>query len=313
MKLPFIVFSILAAATVQAQSTTATPAADAAKPATAFVPLMGQAVTSMPANPSLPTLWLIGDSTVRNGSKGDGSNMNQWGWGAPLEYYFDLKKINVINRAYGGTSSRSFYNQQWKKMVGDIKKGDIVIMQFGANDNGSPATGKGAIKGVGDETQEVNGETIHTFGWYMEQYVKETRDKGATPIIASLTPRKKWNADGTRLIGDSTTHGGWAAQAAKESNAQFVDLNELICLKYGQLGKEKVDSLYVPSPTESLHTGWDGAVVNAECVVSGLKALKDDPLADYFSERGKFVTAVDVSKPADAKPAASAATATATK
>ena len=27
----------------------------------------------------LPTLWLIGDSTVRNGSKGDGSTGGQWG------------------------------------------------------------------------------------------------------------------------------------------------------------------------------------------------------------------------------------------
>jgi rhamnogalacturonan acetylesterase len=35
-----------------------------------------------PANPKLPTLWLVGDSTVRNGH-GDGAN-GQWGWGEPL-------------------------------------------------------------------------------------------------------------------------------------------------------------------------------------------------------------------------------------
>ena len=43
-------------------------------------------------NEKLPTLWLMGDSTVRNGSFGDGTNMNQWGWGAPLVAYFDLER-----------------------------------------------------------------------------------------------------------------------------------------------------------------------------------------------------------------------------
>jgi hypothetical protein len=55
-----------------------------------------------PANPDLPTLFLIGDSTVRNG-RGDGSN-GQWGWGEPLVEYFDPAKINVVNRAVGGLS-----------------------------------------------------------------------------------------------------------------------------------------------------------------------------------------------------------------
>ena len=45
-------------------------------------------------------------------------------------------------------------------------------------------------------------------------------------------------------------------------------------------------------------TGWDGAIVNAECVLAGLKALKGDPFASYFSERAKPVAAADLTKPA---------------
>ena len=295
-----------------------TPAADSAKasssdfprytqmgqpPAPAGAPGDGRYFPPVPRDAKLPTFWLIGDSTVRNGTLGDGTNMGQWGWGATLPYYFDLQKINVVNRAFGGTSSRSFYDGFfWKNLQPQIKKGDFVILQFGANDNGAAS-----IPGVGDDTHESNGTTLHSFGWYLTQFVKETRAQGATPIIASLTPRKKWNADGTRLIGDRGTHAGWAAQVAKDTGTLFVDLNELICVRYGQLGKAKVDTLYVPSPTESLHTGWDGAVVNAECVISGLKALKDDPLADYFSDRGKAVLAVEVSQAVEAKPAAATA------
>ena len=60
---------------------------------------------------------------------------------------------------------------------------------------------------------------------------------------------------------------------------------ELIARKYETLGPEKVDSLYVPSPTERLHTGWDGAVINAEAVITGLKQLPNNPLATFIRAR----------------------------
>src|SRR5260370_2695015 len=58
-----------------------------------------------PADPRLPTLFLVGDSTVRNGHA-DGAG-GQWGWGEPLVDLFDAGKINVDNRAIGGPSRPS--------------------------------------------------------------------------------------------------------------------------------------------------------------------------------------------------------------
>jgi lysophospholipase L1-like esterase len=245
----------------------------------------GQYIPPTPARPALPTLWIIGDSTVRNGTLGDNSNMNQWGWGAPIVAYFDLDKINVVNRAFGGTSSRSFYNGPfWKDLRPQIKKGDFLLLQFGANDNGN----RGGLRGNGEETQSVeqNGQTeiVHTFGWYLRQFVNETREQGGTAIICSLTPRKGWTPDG-HFRRDNTTHVAWAADAAKVANAPFIDLYELIARKYETLGPEKVTPLYVPSPNEGLHTGWDGAVVNAEQVIAGLKQLANNPLAPFLRTR----------------------------
>jgi lysophospholipase L1-like esterase len=315
MKTILMALGFLSAVAVHAQnSTAAEPAASpsaAAAPAIAIsdIPRSTQMGTGpapagatgggkysppVPANAKLPTLWIIGDSTVRNGTLGDGSNLGQWGWGAPLVAYFDPAKINVVNRAFGGTSSRSFYNGFfWKNLAPQIKPGDFVMMQFGANDNGT----KGGMSGVGDETQvSKTGEVVHTFGWYLKQFIKETRDKGATPIVVSLTPHKKWSADG-HLARDSMTHAGWAAEAAQETGTAYVDLNEVIARKYDELGKAKVDTLYVPSPKEALHTGWDGAVVNAGCVIAGLKGLTNDPLAGYFSAKAAGIAPVDTSKP----------------
>jgi rhamnogalacturonan acetylesterase len=244
----------------------------------------GRYVPPVPAKADLPTLWLIGDSTVRNGSKGDNGPDGQWGWGGPITAYFDLNKINVVNRALGGTSSRSFYNGNlWKDIKPLIKKGDFVMMQFGANDNGS----KGALKGTDDKTEVQGEETVHTFGWYLKQYVQETRAQGATPIICSLTPRKRWSEDGKFQGGGS--HADWAEQIAKETNTFFVPLNTIISQTYEKLGREKVDTLFVPSPKENLHTGWDGAVVNAECVIAGLKALPGDPFGQFFSQRAQAI------------------------
>lgn len=252
----------------------------------------GRYVAPVPARKNLPTLWLIGDSTVRNGSKGDNGPDGQWGWGGPITAYFDLDKINVVNRAMGGTSSRSFYTGEWWKNTRPlVRKGDFVMMQFGANDNGG-AKGKGALRGVGDNTEMNGEEVVHSFGWYLRQYVEEIRAAGATPIICSLTPRKAWTEDGKFRRGGG--HAEWAGQVAESTDTLFVPLNEIIGARYEELGERKVDQLYVPTPKEKLHPGWDGAVVNAECVIAGLKALEKDPFKWFYSKRA---AAIDPWKP----------------
>lgn len=257
-------------------------------------PWNGRYTPPVPADPGLPTLWLIGDSTVRNGTTGDNGATGQWGWGAPITIYFDLKKINVVNRAFGGTSSRTFYNGFfWKDLKPRIRKGDFVIMQFGANDNGG-AKGKGGLNGIGEETELNNDETVHTFGWYLRQFVAETRAQGATPLICSLTPRKGWSPDGKQFKRDTGRHAAWAEQVARDTHTPFIPLSEIISLRYEEIGAAKVESFYVPSPKENLHTGWDGAVVNAGCVVSGLKALNVDPLEKFLSPRAATIPAAKV-------------------
>src|SRR6202012_3386349 len=109
--------------------------------------------------------------------------------------------------------------------------------------------------------------------------------------ICSLTPRKNWTTDG-HFRRDNTTHAAWAGEVAKSTGTPFVGLYELIARKYESLGQEKVTWLSVPSPKENLHTGWDGAVINTQCVIAGLKELKENPLAPYFSARANDVKPV---------------------
>jgi lysophospholipase L1-like esterase len=250
----------------------------------------------VPHDPKLPTIWTIGDSTVRCGVNATGDDRpGQWGWGTPFVGYFDPNKVNVVNRAVGGTTTASFYTGLWKGMVDLIKKGDVVIMQFGTN------SGRGELPGIGEETQQATGRdgqsvTNHTYGWYIRRFIAETRAKGATPVVCSLIPRNGRGPDG-KTGRSATSQAGWARETAAAEKADFVDLNELVARKYDAMEPNVVDALFCGSP----HTGWAGAVVNAETVISGLKALKTDPVAAYYVPQVKEIPAApDLGPPAPA-------------
>ncbi len=247
-----------------------------------------------PANPKLRNLILVGDSTVRNGN-GDGAH-NQMGWGDELAPYFDTNKINIVNRAIGGRSSRTYITEgHWGETLKLIKPGDVVLFQFGHNDDGpydDPARARGSIHGVGDETAEIENpiqhrhETVHTFGWYMNKYVEDTKAAGGIPIICSLIPRKTWK-DG-HIVRQTETYRGWAKAIADRDHVGYIDLNEIIARKYDALGEAAVEPLFGDPHT---HTSAAGAILNAESVVSGLKALPKDPVAKDFSAKGKEIKA----------------------
>jgi rhamnogalacturonan acetylesterase len=196
-----------------------------------------------------------------------------WGWGKPLSERFDAAKINVENQALGGTSSRSYISGgHWERVLALVKPGDYVMMQFGHNDGG-PA---GSLRGNGDETEERAGVTVHSYGWYIRQYIAATKAKGATPIVCSLIPRNDWTDGKVRRGG---TYAVWAQEAAMDGGALFIDLNSLIADRYDRLGEDAVKPFF---PKEHTHTGWDGAVLNAECVIEGIKSLPDCPLREML-------------------------------
>ncbi len=245
----------------------------------------------------LPTLWIIGDSTVRTTTEG------QEGWGDEIGLYFDGSKIKIKNSAVGGRSSRTFLTEgRWDEILSQLKSGDFVMMQFGHNDaspiNEEPPVNKdtrsrGTIQNNSEETVDIinvlteKPETVHSYGWYLRNYVSTAKSKGAETIICSSVPRKKW-VDDKAVVRINDTWGFWARQAADASGALFIDLNEVICCEYQRLGKEKVEELFADY---EVHTTPRGAKINAKAVISALNSLADNPLKFGLSEAGVSVPA----------------------
>ncbi|MFT7775073.1 rhamnogalacturonan acetylesterase [Roseateles sp.] len=258
-------------------------------------PARAQVTLPEPARPELPSLVFIGDSTVRNGrddGQGKGAE-GQWGWGNPIAAYFDLNRINVVNRAVGGLSSRTYRSSgHWERTKPFIKKGDWVVMQFGHND-ASPVNdnsrARGVLRGTGPEKEDINNlltgkpETVFTYGAYLRGYIAEIRALGATPVVASPVIRKRWEADGLKVTRAGGNFAAWAADVAKQENVAFIDLNEWGALRYEALGKAAVERLFpADTPQETVHTNLAGATLNAQLVVAGLIQNKVLPDAVYL-------------------------------
>ena len=128
---------------------------------------------------SNPVLFLIGNSTMRNGTLGNGNN-GQWGWGYFFNKYFDGRKISVENQALGGMSTRTFYTDLWPAVRESLKPGDWVIVSIGHNDHADffdAKRARGVIDGVDPDTmitgfnerKHIN-DTVYSYGNYLRRY-----------------------------------------------------------------------------------------------------------------------------------------------
>lgn len=250
-----------------------------------FISMILIVIMSFGISNDKPVLYIIGDSTVKNG---DGKNTNLLqGWGSFIDEFFDTTKISIENDAIGGRSSRTFITDgRWNKILTALKKGDYVIMQFGHNDGGAlddTARARGTIKGISEDSTEIYNpirkqkEVVHTYGWYMSKYVNEAKAKGAIPIVCSPIPRNDWK-DG-KVIRSNDSYTLWAKQVAEQTGAYFIDLNNTIADELEKIGPDKANSFF---PQEHTHTNKEGAVFNAKIVVNEIKKLKQCELKKYL-------------------------------
>lgn len=230
-------------------------------------------------------MFIIGDSTVKNGrDRGDG---NMWGWGSFFSMFVDEKEVSIENHALGGRSSRTFITEGlWGKVLSGIKPGDILLIQFGHNDGGPLGTGRAraSLKGIGYESENVvlerNGgqETVYTYGHYMRQYIRQAKAKGATVVVLSHTPGNHWVNGKINRCTD--TYALWSKQVADEEGAFYVDINALAADEYDKEGADRAKDYFL----DTVHTSYAGAILYCKCLAKGLLNLQDSPFSQIIEE-----------------------------
>ena len=215
------------------------------------------------------TLYLAGDSIVQSYAE-TASNRDQAGWGQMLGLHTG-PELTVDNRAIGGRTARRFIDEgRLDEILGALLPGDYLLVQFGTNDGNRTATYV-----LGDETVPYFLDPASDFKSYLQLYIDGARERSATPVLVTPTPRNSAYCTG----GNGT---GAHAQAMRElGQAQGVSVVDLNALSVAYLKAicpaptpEDFFLLRADGSVDGTHFQENGARILAGFVASSLRQLE---------------------------------------
>lgn len=126
--------------------------------------------------------------------------------------------------------------------------------------------------------------------------IDDVREKGATPILVSLTPRNEW-PDG-KIERRDNSYGKWYREVVRETGVEFVDLHNIsadfldkkFSVKKLSADKEKAKAQVAAIKEKAgakyfkkdhTHTSKLGAQMNAQSMAKGLRSI-NSPLAVFL-------------------------------
>jgi lysophospholipase L1-like esterase len=219
------------------------------------------------------TVYTIGDSTMAN--KKDPDKNPEHGWAQVLQAYFK-DDVVIVNKAVNGRSTKSFINEKrWDSIYKKLKKGDYVFIEFGHND-----------EKIEDSTRYTNPHTLYRYN--LIRFVKESRAKGAIPVLLTSIARRNFNEKGVLV----PTHGDYPLETrlvAQEFKVPFTDLEyftEQLEQSYGPEKSKQLhlhfkageNSYYDKDKADDTHLSLLGANAIAQIVVKQIEILEDSSM-----------------------------------
>ncbi|GMV95183.1 MAG: hypothetical protein AMXMBFR82_49610 [Candidatus Hydrogenedentota bacterium] len=178
---------------------------------------------------SVPRLYVIGDSTAAS-YPDDRHPLT--GWAQVLQDYFDPACIVVDNRARSGRSSKSFLEEgAWTPIREALNPGDYVFIQFGHNDQKQE-----------DSARYTDPAT--TYRAFLQQYVQETRDAGAIPVLLTSINRNGWNESG-EFVDSMSAYPDAVRVLARDLETPLIDLHRLTRERFEAIGPERTRDLFL--------------------------------------------------------------------
>lgn len=218
------------------------------------------------------TVYLIGDSTCAAKSE---SARPETGWGEKLGQHFK-KGVKVDNRALNGRSTKSFRDQgHWDKILGTLRPGDFVFIQFGHNDQ--------------KESDPKRYSDPETFGSNLKRYIEETRAKGAVPVLLTSIARRKFDAQ-DKPVDSHKNYMQITRRVAEQTGTPLIDMDVKTRALLEKMGPEASKNIYLwakksdypnlkEDKRDDTHLNAAGAEKYAQIVADGIRELKLEPLA----------------------------------
>lgn len=217
---------------------------------------------TMPALPA--TIFLAGDSTCAPKSESD---RPKYGWGEKFAQFI-IETTTVENKAVGGKSTRTFISGgQWDKMLKSVTKNDLVLIQFGHNDENTTAA-------------DNSGTTPQEFYDNLCKMIQDVQAKNAVPVILTPICRHKFS-NGTPVY-THQTYPNMAKKAAEDKSITALDIEQLTYEWLNKLGEEASKLRYMMSvagSNDTTHITELGATEIAEIVAKAMKASSNSQLS----------------------------------
>jgi lysophospholipase L1-like esterase len=224
-----------------------------------------------------PTLHLVGDSTMADKPPVVPAHPER-GWGQALRARL-REPARLVNHAANGRSTRRFVDEgRWSHVLGQLRAGDFVLIQFGHNDQK-------------DDDVRRHAPAATDYSAYLRSFVAEVRDRRATPLFATPVARRKFGTDG-KLVDTLEPWANAMRAVAHDKAVTLIDLSILTARRLEQLGPEDSKALFMwiqPGQWASLPLGRTddthyverGAIDTAELAVNALRSQVPE-LRDWF-------------------------------
>ncbi len=155
------------------------------------------------------TIYLCGDGTMANH---DTTVTHERGWGQVLPTFL-TEDATLENHALIGSSTKSFIEEgHWEAIRQNLKRGDIVLFQFGHND---------------PQADSILHASILEYEENLTQLIKEAEKKKAKVVLCTPISRHSFSIHTGELV---NTHGGYPEAVRRVAQAKEVTLLDLTAL-----------------------------------------------------------------------------------
>jgi lysophospholipase L1-like esterase len=237
--------------------------------------LLAAAGFAFMAPPRKMKIFLVGDSTL---SQKQVKAYPETGWGMMFAKFADTATTVVYNVARNGRSTKSFLEEKsWAPIVDSLQEGDIVLIQFGHNDE------------VRTKPQST---TEKQFRKNLGRYVDEARSKKAIPVLITPAARRSFTAEG-KLQDTHKVYAELVRNVARRKKVPLIELDRKSRALLQAFGPEASKYLfnhlkpgqhpnYPGGKADDTHFSELGARKMAEIVYAELKALNPGGINDHF-------------------------------